>query len=340
MVIKPGQLPSKLAGELASVYLIAGAEPLLVQECRDQIIKAAQSQGFAERSVYESGRGFDWGALAEDSAALSLFSSRKIVDVRLPTGKPGNDGAKALVALAEAKDPDVLLLVSSGAWSGAMRKLKWTTALASAGVLVEIWPVKPEQLPAWIGTRMRQAGLEPDPEAVSLLAELAEGNLLAAQQEIEKLLLTDQGSRISAQDVSRAAADSARFDSFRLVECALNGRLGESLRVASGLQRTGVAIQVVTGALYRELMVAQSVQAALAAGQPESSVFSKLRIWPARQGPIRQMLGRLNEQNFGESFRALSLIDRQSKGRTSGDAWQSLDRLLRFLCQPRERLQL
>jgi DNA polymerase-3 subunit delta len=340
LVIKPEQLPSKLAGELASVYLVAGAEPLLVQECRDQIIKAAQAQGFAERSVHESGRGFDWGALAEDSAAPSLFSSRKIIDVRLPTGKPGNDGAKSLIALAEANDPDVLLLVSSGAWSGAMRKLKWTTVLARAGVLVEIWPVKPEQLPAWIGARMRQADLEPDPDAVSLLAELAEGNLLAAQQEIEKLLLTDQGSRVSAQDVSRAAADSARFDSFRLVECALNGRLGESLRVASGLQRTGVAIQVVTGTLYRELMVAQSVQAALAAGQPESSAFSKLRIWPARQGPIRQMLGRLNERNFGQSFRALSLIDRQSKGRASGDAWQSLDRLLRFLCEPQGQPQL
>ena len=340
MAIKPEQLPSNLSGELASVYLVAGAEPLLVQECRDQIIKAAQAQGFAERSVHEAGRGFDWGVLEEDSCAPSLFSSRKIVDVRLPTGKPGNEGAKALVALAESGDPDVLLLVSSGEWSGAMRKLKWTSALARAGVLVEIWPVKPEHLPVWIGARMRRAGLEPDPDAVSLLAELAEGNLLAAQQEIDKLLLADRGTRISAQDVSRSAADSARFDSFRLVECALKGRLGESLRVASGLQRTGVAIQVVTGALYRELMVAQSVQSALASGQPESSVFSKLRIWPARQGPIRQMLGRLTEQNFGQSFRALSLIDRQSKGRASGDAWQSLDRLLRFLCQPRERLQL
>ena len=187
---------------------------------------------------------------------------------------------------------------------------------------------------------MRQAGLEPDPDAVSLLAELAEGNLLAAQQEIEKLLLIDQGSRVSAQDVSRSAADSARFDSFRLVECALNGQLGESLRVASGLQRTGVAIQAVTGALYRELMIAHSVQSAMAAGQPESSVFSKLRIWPARQGQIRRMLARLTEQHFGQSFCALSLIDRQSKGRASGDAWQSLDRLLRFLCQPQGQLQL
>lgn len=340
MVIKPEQLPSKLAGELASVYLVAGAETLLVQECRDQIIKAAQAQGFAERCVHEAGRGFDWGVLAENSAAPSLFSSRKIVDVRLPTGKPGTDGAKALVALAEAGDPDVLLLVSSGEWSGAMRKLKWTSALARAGVLVEIWPVKPEQLPGWIGARMRRAGLEPDPDAVSLLAELAEGNLLAAQQEIQKLLLTDQGTRVSAEDVSRSAADSARFDSFRLVECALNGRLGESLRVASGLQRTGVAIQVVTGALYRELMVAQSVQSALAAGQPESSVFSKLRVWPARQGPIRQILGRLTERQFGQFFCALSLIDRQSKGRASGDAWQSLDRLLRFLCQSQGQFQL
>jgi len=334
MSVKPDQLPSLLSQSLAPVYLVAGAEPLLVQESRDEIIKAARGHGFEERTVHEAGRGFDWNRVSEDSAAPSLFSSRKILDIRLPGGKPGNDGAKTLLDLAEAADPDVLLLVTSGEWSTAMRKLKWASGLASAGVLVEVWPVKPQQLPAWIRERMTRSGLRPDAAAVRLLAEMVEGNLMAAQQEIEKLLLLDRGPTVTVDDVTRSVANSARFDSFRLVECVLGGQLGESLRVAGGLQRTDVPIQAVTGALYRELTVADGVRFALENGDTEQSVFGRLRIWQARQGPIRQAVGRLSGKDFGDAFRALSLIDRQSKGRAGGDSWETLDRLLWFLCEP------
>ena len=334
MSLRPEQLAGALQKGLAPVYLLAGAEPLLLQECRDAVIHAAQAAGFAERSVHEVSGKFDWNQLAEESAVPSLFSSQKILDIRLPTGKPGKEGAAALGEMAENPDPDVLLLVSCGAWSGAMRKLKWTGVLARAGVLVEIWPVRPNELPGWIGKRMRAAGLQPEPEAVSLLAELVEGNLLAAQQEIEKLLLGGATGRITVDDVTRGVANSARFDSFRLVDCMLAGQLGDSLRVASGLQRTGVAIQLVYAAMYNELKNADAVRAAVEAGQPDSAVFKQLRIWPARQGAIRAALHRLSGADFGRAFRTLSLIDRQSKGRAQGDAWQTLDRLLWFLCDP------
>lgn len=333
--MKPEQLAAQLERSLAPVYLIAGSEPLLVQECRDRVIRAAQAAGFAERTVHDTGGRFDWSRLAEDSAALSLFSARRILDIRLPTGKPGNEGAAALVELAASPDPDLLLLVSAGEWSAAMRKLKWVTALTKAGVLVEVWPVKPAELPDWIARRMRQAGLQPEPAAVALLAELVEGNLLAAQQEIDKLLLLGAGGKVTTGDVERAVADSARFDAFRLVECMLGGRLDECLRVAAGLQRTGVPIQAITGALYRELMLVDGVRAAVGAGESESEAFGRLRVWPARQAPMRQALRRLSARQFGDSFRALCLIDRQSKGRAEGDAWQTLDRMLWFLCDPR-----
>jgi len=334
MAVNADQLPALLAKSLAPVYLVAGAEPLLVQECRDRIIQAAQQQGFAERAVFDVTAKFDWRLLNEDAAELSLFSNRKIMDVRLPTGRPGRDGSQALVEMVEAADPDILLLLSCGKWDTSLRKSKWATVLARAGVLVEIWPVKPQQLPQWIRGRMVAAGLDPEPDAVAILADLVEGNLLAAQQEIDKLVLLDQGARVSADDVTRAVANSARFDAFRLVECVLQGQLGECLRVASGLQRTGVAIQAVSGALYRELTLTETVRLAIQSGENESSVFNKLRIWPARQGPVRQALRRLSDFDFGESFRALALIDRQSKGRASGDPWHSLDRLLWFLCDP------
>ncbi len=334
MALKPEQLPDRLARSLDPVYLLAGAEPLLVQECRDQVIQAAQAQGFHERSVHEAGRGFEWSRLSEDSSAPSLFSARKILDIRLPTGKPGKEGARVLGELALAGDPDVLLLVSCGEWGAAMRKLKWTGQLAGAGVLVEIWPVKPQQLPGWIRARMQRAGLRPDPEAVSLLAELVEGNLLAAHPEIEKLRLRDRDERVTVDDVTQSVANSSRFDAFRLVDCALRGSLGESLRVASGLQRNGVAIQVVTGALYREMSLVESVNSALSGGEDAATVFGRLRIWPARQGPIRDAGRRLGSRGCGEVLRRLSLIDRQSKGRAAGDAWQSLDHLLCYLCNP------
>jgi DNA polymerase-3 subunit delta len=334
MPLNADQLPALLAKSLAPVYLVAGAEPLLVQECRDRIIQAAQREGFSERTVYEVGKGFDWRQMSEDSATLSLFSSRKIVDLRLPTGRPGREGAEALVEAVEAADPDVLLLITCGKWEVAQRKSKWVSEISRVGVLVEIWPVKPQQLPQWIRQRMKAAGLDPEPEAVSMLASLVEGNLLAAQQEIDKLLLLDRDSRITAAEVSRAVADSTQFDAFRLVESVLAGRLGECLRVAAGLQRANVAIQLVCGALYRELMLADSVRTAVQSGEGETTAFGRLRIWASRQGPMRLALRRLPAQAFGESFRALALIDRQSKGRAAGDPWQTLDRLLCYLCDP------
>lgn len=335
MAVRPDQLPALLERALAPVYLVAGAEPLLVQECRDLIIQAAQRQGFTERTVHDVDTNFDWGRLAEESAALSLFATRKIVDIRLPTGRPGREGAEALQEAVAGGDADILILITCGQWEAAQRKSKWAAAIARAGVLVEVWPVKPRELPQWIRTRMKSAGLQPDPEAVTLLADLVEGNLLAAQQEIEKMRLLDHGPRVTAEDVSRVVANSARFDAFRLVECVLAGQLGESLRVAAGLQRADVAIQLVCGAFYRELMLAHELHKAVRNGESEQAVFRRLRVWPARQGPMRASSQRLADRDFEDGFRALALIDRQSKGRAAGDPWQTLDQLLCDLCTAR-----
>jgi DNA polymerase-3 subunit delta len=335
MAARPEQLPALLDRALAPVYLVAGAEPLLVQECRDLIIQAAHRQGFTERTVHDVDKSFDWGRLAEDSATLSLFATRKIVDIRLPTGRPGREGSEALQDAVARGDADVLFLITCGQWEIAQRKSKWAAAIARAGVLVEVWPVKPQQLPQWIRARMKSAGLRPDPEAVTLLADLVEGNLLAAQQEIEKMLLLDHGPRVTAEDVSRAVANSARFDAFRLVECVLAGQLGESLRVAAGLQRADVAIQLVCGAFYRELTLAHELRKATHSGESEQAVFRRLRVWPARQGPMRASAQRLSGGDFEDGFRTLALIDRQSKGRAAGDPWQTLDQLLCDLCTVR-----
>jgi len=333
MKIKPDRLPALLEKSLHPVYLIAGPEPLLLQECRDQVIRAAQQKGFVERDLFQADGRYDWSQIDQASANLSLFSSQKIVDIRLPGGKPGREGAAVLVEMVKTPDPDRLLIVSCDTWDASSRKSKWAGQLDKAGVLVEIWPVKPHELPHWIRHRMRQAGLEPEPGAVELLAELVEGNLLAAQQEIDKLRLLGDSSRVSTGVISAAVANSSQFDSFRLVECALHGNLAECLRVASGLKRTNIPIQLVCGSLYRELMLADTARAAIESGENETSVFRKLQIWPARQGPMKQAIHRKARKGFGDAFRALALIDRQSKGRASGDPWQSLDRILCGLCE-------
>jgi DNA polymerase-3 subunit delta len=334
MAVRAAQLPSLLSRSLEPVYLVAGAEALLVQECRDQIIEAGRKQGFVERDVYQVDARFDWNIIATDCGAPSLFSAQKIIDIRLPTGKPGREGAKVLGEMAKSPDPDNLLLVSCGQWSAASRKTKWAATLARQGVLVEIWPVKPSELPDWIRNRMLQAGLIPDPDAVVLLSNLVEGNLLAAQQEIDKLLLLNRGNEVTMEMIQQSVANSARFDSFRLLDCSLLGQLDECLRVASGLHRMNTPIQPVVGALYSGLSLVAKVSAAIRSGENETSVFRHFNVWSARQGPIKAAIHRLSETRLNDSFRSLALIDRQSKGRAAGDPWQTLERLLWHLCEP------
>jgi DNA polymerase-3 subunit delta len=332
MPIRPEQLPAHLQRGLVPVYLIGGPEPLLVQECRDQVCQAAREQGFLERELLQVERGFDWAELDRAGAEPSLFAARKVIDLRLPTGKPGQPGARALIEWATRPDPDLLLVISCEQWDKGSRSSRWAAALDKVGLRVDVWPVRPEQLPGWIENRMHSRGLEPDRDAVMMLAERLEGNLLAARQEIEKLALLKGEGRVSGDDVLQAVADSSRFDAFLLVERILAGNLADGLRVALGLRRTGIPLQLVTGALVRELRALEAFRLAVAAGESEDLAFRRLNIWRNRQAPMRQAAARLDSRRLFDAFRALSRMDRQSKGQAGGDAWHSLDRLVCELC--------
>jgi DNA polymerase-3 subunit delta len=330
--ISPQQLPARLKQGLSPAYLLAGEEPLLVEECRDQVLAAARADGFTERELLEVDGRFDWDRLGGMASAASLFAPRRIIDLRLPSGKPGTDGAKALGEQLDRADPDLLLMVSCDKWDAGSRKAKWAKAFDSRGTRVDIWKLKAAELPGWIAGRMRAAGLQPDQEAIMALANRLEGNLLAARQEIEKLALLTGGGPISADDVMLSVADSTRFDAFLLMERMLAGNLADALRMTSGLQRSGVAIQMVCGALVFELRNLEAVLHALGSGETEAAVFQRLRIWPARQGAMRAAVRRISPQALAAAFGQLSLIDRQSKGRANGSPWQELDRLAIALC--------
>lgn len=328
MNIRLDSLSGALARKLEPLYLLAGAEPLLVQEARDLIIQAARKQGFLERQIYQVGGKFDWQELGMAGMEQSLFASRKIIDLRVPTGKPGTEGSNYFVDYCERPDPDVLLIISCGAWDAAARKSKWASELAKAGGLVEIWPVKPHELPDWITRRLQVAGLKADAEAVRLLAEFVEGNLLAAQQEIDKISLLNSGKTVTIEVVRDAVSNSARFDAFRLGECLLLGKAADGLRVAAGLQRTGVAIQAVMGALIYQLNQLAGVRSALASGDSENSAFARNRVFGANQAMFRQAVRRIPAKTLNASFNSMKLIDQQSKGQASGDPWLTLDRML------------
>jgi DNA polymerase-3 subunit delta len=332
MPIRLEQLGARLQAGLAPVYLIGGPEPLLVQECRDQVCAVAREQGFLERELLQVERGFDWEQLEQAGSVASLFTSRKIIDLRMPTGKPGQDGAKALTSWVADPDPDLLLVISCDQWDKGSRNSKWANALDQAGLRIDIWPVGPAELPRWIANRLHARGLEPEREAVMVLADRLEGNLLAAQQEIEKLALLKGGGRVTAEDVLQAVADSSRFDAFLLVERILAGNLADSLRVALGLRRTAVPVQLVTGALCRELRTLEAYRLARQSGEGEAAAFRRLGVWRNRQGPMRSAAARVDATRLNEAFASLSLIDLQSKGQAGGDPWHSLDRLACSLC--------
>ena len=238
--VRVDQFAAQLKGDLAPVYFIYGDETLLVNECADAVRAAARQRGYSDRQVFSVESGFDWNSLLAASDSLSLFSERRILELRLPTGKPGKEGAGVLRAYAERPPEDTLLLVVSAKLEPAARRSKWVRALDKAGVSVPVWPVEPAQLPAWIDRRMRAHGMQPSRDALQLLAERVEGNLLAADQEIEKLYLLHGSGSLDLETVTELVADSARYDIFGLVDAALAGDAVYAQRILGGLRAEGV----------------------------------------------------------------------------------------------------
>jgi len=324
------QLAANLQRGLAPVYLIGGDEPLLLQECCDLVRQAAKAQGFIERELLQLDAKSDWSVL-QHVGAPSLFATQKIIDLRLKTGKPGTSGAKALKAWAEAPDPSMILMVSCEQWDVTSRKSKWAAAMAKAGQQIDIYPINARDLPRWLEQRMRAQGLQPEPEVVALLADRLEGNLLAAKQEIDRLAVLKGSGSVSIDDVMMAVADDSRFDAFALAGHMLSGNLRDGLRVVAGLKRLDSPLPLVVGALLRELKIVEAFRLAMRGGEQESMVFRRLGVWQNRQAGVRSAARRLDTRRLYQAFKQLALIDRQSKGRASGNPWQALDDLLMML---------
>ena len=254
MELTPERLHAHLASEaLRPAYLVAGQDPLRALEASDAIRAVARAQGITEREVFEAegNREPDWDGLEASFRAPGLFSARRLIELRLPTGKPGKKGAEAIIAFCADPPADVTLLVSTGEWSRT-HEGKWSEAIGRAGIVVKATAIKPHELADWIERRLRSKGLRVERDAVQRLAERVEGNLLAAAQEIDKLVLLADGGILDAARMDALVADAARFDVFRLVDAAMNGNGAQVSRMLRGLQAEGEAIPALTGMVVKE----------------------------------------------------------------------------------------
>ena len=339
MKLTPAQLGKHLQGTLAPVYVISGDDPLLCQEAADAIRAAARQQGYDERQVFSADANFDWGNLLLAGASLSLFAQRRLLELRLPSGKPGDKGAAALIEYCSRPAEDTLMLISLPRLDASAQKTKWGKALVEGAQcqFIQIWPVDAQQLPQWISQRLAKAGLSAERDALDLIATRVEGNLLAAAQEIEKLKLLAEGPTITVETVQSAVADSARFDVFGLVDAILHGDATHALRMLEGLRGEGIEPPVILWALARELRLLASLAQQFSQGVPLDKAFSQARppVWDKRRPLVSKALKRLSAQRWAQLLQDAQRIDAQIKGQGEGSPWISLSRLVLLMAGQR-----
>ncbi|MFT4249466.1 MAG: DNA polymerase III subunit delta [Pseudomonas sp.] len=337
MELRPEQLATQAASQpLQPVYLIAGPETLRVLEAADAIRARARAEGIGEREVFDAdGRDFDWNQLDSTFNAPSLFSARRLVELRLPSGKPGKDGAEVITGFCANPPPDVVLLITANEWSKAHHG-KWADAIARIGTIAVAWAIKPHELSDWIERRLRGKGLRADPDAVQRLSERVEGNLLAAAQEIDKLALLAQGETLDAAAMESLVADAARYDVFRLAEATLSGQPNAVLRMLAGLRAEGEAAAALMPILIKELVRTAALARVQARGGNLAAEMKGQGIWESRQAPFKRALQRHAEPRRWDRFVVeAGRVDRIAKGRGDGDVWVALERLLVAVAEAR-----
>lgn len=333
MKLNGPQLPAQLRKGLAPVYLITGDEPLLVQEACDQIRQSALDAGFSERKVFHGEPQVNWQAVMDEAQSLSLFAQKQRIEVRLPSGKLGQ-GRDPLARYLEAPSPDVVLILSGPRLDAPELKRPWYKALEKQGVHVQIWPVEPAQFPGWLQQQARSLGLNLGEEALSVLVDRVEGNLLAARQELERLQLTETGSGgEEAEALDASVLDNSRFNAFQLTAEALNGKTAHALKMLTRLRLEGTATLPVLAVLARDIKHSLGLQHALAAGKPSSAYFKEHWIRQRTQlQSIETAARRLRPAQLRHALHLCQQVDRATKGfDTRLDPWLCLEQLIQAL---------
>jgi DNA polymerase-3 subunit delta len=325
--LRAEQLEAQLAKSIASVYVIHGDEPLLALESADAIRAAARKKGCEEREVFTAERGFDWSELTQAGASQSLFGGRKIVELRIPTGKPGTQGAAAILGYCERLAKENVTIVSVPRLRKDDQNSRWFLALAGAGVVVDVYPVERARLPEWIAARLARQGQRASPEALGFLADRVEGNLLAAYQEVQKLGLLLPGGELSAEQVNDAVANVARYDAKDGAAALLAGDAARYVRVLDGLRGEGESTVLVLWMLAEELRALAHIQQGLEAGRAIDQLLRENRVWGERQAPVKAAARRFPRAALERALAHAARVDRASKGVGPGEPWDELIRL-------------
>ncbi len=341
MQLRLDQLANQLQRGLRPLYLIHGDEPLQAQEAADAIRAAARASGHSERQVFTvAGAHFDWGAVLGAAQALSLFAERRIVEIRIPSGKPGKEGSEALQRYCERLPDDLLTLVVLPRLDGQQLKSAWFAALDAAGVSLRVEEPPRAQLPAWLAQRLagqnqRVRAGEEGQRTLAFFADCVEGNLLAAQQELHKLALLHPAGELSFEQVEAAVLNVARFDVAQLSEAVWSGQATRALRVFDGLRAEGEAAVRVHWLLADDLRALARGRAALDAGRPLPLALREARVWGLKEKLFERVLPRLADHQIAHLLAAASVCDGVCKGlrhpEWPHEAWDALRRWVLML---------
>ena len=343
MQVRTEQLAAQLQKGLRPLYTVWGDEPLLAQEAGDMIRAAARASGCGERQVHSvAGAHFDWSGLLGAAMAMSLFSDRQLIEIRIPSGKPGKDGSDALQRYCEALSDDVVTLVQLPRLDRTQQNSAWFTALDAAGVTVRVDPVDRKALPVWIAQRLaaqkqRVHAGEIGQHTLAFFADRVEGNLLAAHQEIQKLGLLYPQGELSFEQIEAAVLDVARYDVFKLGETVLAGQVARALRMLEGLRDEGVAAVLVHWTLTEDIRALKRVRGAIGAGKPLPMALREAHVWGAKERLFERVVPMLSDSTVAHLLDAAQVCDGLVKGLKHPDwplePWEGLKRLVLMLVQ-------
>lgn len=328
MQLRIDALEGHLAKSVAPLYVISSDEHLLALEAADRIRQAARRNGYSERDVLTVERNFKWGELLAANQEMSLFGDKKLIELRIPTGKPGKDGGAALQAYAKALSPDNLTLITLPKLDWQTAKAAWVASLQQAAVYIEIPIIERPALPGWIGTRLAAQGQSADRQSLDFIAERVEGNLLAAHQEIQKLGLLHEPGKLTFEQVHDAVLNVARYDVFKLSEAMLAGDPARLVRMLEGLKGEGEALPLVLWAVAEEIRTLLKLKAAMAQGRPLGALLKEYRIWGPRERMMEPALRRVSLAVLEQALQDAAQVDKMIKGLRArafaGDAWDAM----------------
>ena len=328
MQLRVDALEGHLSKTLAPLYVISSDEHLLALEAADKIRRAARANGYSERDVLTVERTFKWGELLAANQAMSLFGDKKLIELRIPTGKPGKDGGAALQSYAKDLNPDNLTLITLPKLDWQTAKAAWVASLQQSAVYIEIASIERAALPAWIGVRLAAQGQSTDRQGLDFIADRVEGNLLAAHQEILKLGLLHNAGKLTALQVRDAVLNVARYDVFKLSEAMLAGDCVRLVRMLEGLKGEGEALPLVLWAVAEEIRTLLKLKAASASGRPLGEVLKEYRIWGPRERLMAPALRRIAQASLEQALQDAAQVDKMIKGLRAkafaGDAWDAM----------------